>query len=400
MIEGKNIICFAPANWDWKTQGSCKRFMRILGEKNRVLYINNLSFTMPNVKKIGKTALFARIRRKLFSYLRMYYRVNKGISVFNPVFLPFIYNRFPGLSLTLLRLQIAGIQKILGMRDPIVWIENPFGVRIISALKPHRVLYYRTDKFEAHRDVQLKQTLESLEHELTNQADYIFCVSRKLYEDKIAERENGVHYLPHGVDLEHFQTAMSDLPIPHDISTIKKPIAGYFGSLSDSNDEDLLYQLATSRPEYSFVLIGQKLGRFSKISDLENVHFLGPRDYDDLPAYGKAFDACLLVWKMSEWIQYCNPLKTMEYLAMGKPVVSVPIPEVKSKFDGIISIANDQDEFLAMLDDELKNDSPEKQNMRIETVKSETWRARVEEISRVIDGSGTTSEITVNASMQ
>ena len=384
MIENRNIICFAPANWDWKTQGSCKRFMRILGEKNKIMYINNLSFTMPNVKTIGKTALILRIKRKLISYVRMYYRVSKNITVFNPVFLPFIYDRFPRLSLVLLRMQISALQKILGMRDPIVWIENPFGVRIISSLKPECVLYYRTDKFEAHRDLKIKQTLESLEHELTRQADYIFCVSRKLYEDKLVERQKGVYYLPHGVDLEHFSTAINDLPIPADIEAINKPIIGYFGSLTESNDEDLIHYIAVSRPEYSFVLIGQKLSRFHKISNLKNVYFFGAREYDDLPRYGKAFDVCLLVWKMSEWIQYCNPVKTMEYLAMGKPVVSVPIPEVKSKFDGVISIADDKDEFLTMLDNELKNDTPEKQRMRIETVRSETWRARAEEISRII----------------
>ncbi len=56
---------------------------------------------------------------------------------------------------------------------------------------------------------------------------------------------------------------------------------------------------------------------------MNNVFFLGKRDYSDIPAFGNYFDVCLNFWVMKDWIKNSSPLKIKEYLALGKPVVSI-----------------------------------------------------------------------------
>jgi glycosyltransferase involved in cell wall biosynthesis len=89
-------------------------------------------------------------------------------------------------------------------------------------------------------------------------------------------------------------------------------------------------------------------------------------------------------WKLNEWIHYCNPVKTKEYLAMGKPVVSVPIPEIVETLGDVISIAATPKEFVEKIGYELRHDNQDKRRQRIEKVRNETWKSKAEEMSDVI----------------
>jgi glycosyltransferase involved in cell wall biosynthesis len=84
-------------------------------------------------------------------------------------------------------------------------------------------------------------------------------------------------------------------------------------------------------------------------------------------------------------MHYCNPVKAREYLAMGKPVVSVPIPEVVETMGDVVAIATSPSEFLEKVEWELVNDCPERREARIQKVSSETWESRMEEISRLVE---------------
>jgi len=93
----------------------------------------------------------------------------------------------------------------------------------------------------------------------------------------------------------------------------------------------------------------------------------------------------MMFWKQNEWIEYSNPVKTMEYLAMGKPVITVPFYEMSKRYDGIIAMARTPEEFLKKIEEEIAKDSPEKQKARIDFVQGETWEARAEYISNLIE---------------
>ena len=59
-----------------------------------------------------------------------------------------------------------------------------------------------------------------------------------------------------------------------------------------------------------------------------NIHYLGSKTYEQLPAYLSGWDVALMPFAMNESTQFISPTKTPEYLAGGKPVVSTPVRDV------------------------------------------------------------------------
>jgi hypothetical protein len=70
---------------------------------------------------------------------------------------------------------------------------------------------------------------------------------------------------------------------------------------------------------------------------------------------------------------------------MGKPVVSVPIPEVVHELADVVAVASTPEEFLRQIEYEISHDCAQKQQQRIEFVRSDTWQVRSDEISTLID---------------
>lgn len=340
---------------------------------------------MPQLSEIGTYVFLKRLIRKFKSIVKPFYREDKNLYVFTPFILPHYGSSMKkSLNTFLLRVQIKLIQKVFGFRNPIIWIENPVGIIVAKHLDPALILYYRIDKFESHSELRDPEEIVYLDERLTREADLILCVSMKLFEEKLTLRKEGVYYVPHGVDFDHFHKAMEDLPIPDDLKDIKHPIAGYFGTLDAKNDDSIIHYCATKRPNISFVLIGEILGRNELLQNLPNVYFLGYKEYEQLPSYGRAFNVCIMFWKVNDWIQHCNPVKTMEFLAMGKPVVSVAFDEILRKYAEVVRIAHSREEFLEILEEELAQGSEERQQVRLDFVRNETWEARAEYISHLI----------------
>lgn len=195
----------------------------------------------------------------------------------------------------------------------------------------------------------------------------------KIYNDMIAKRKMSVYYFPHKVDFNLFQQSKTKKIIPVDIKDIHKPIIGYYGTLSDSNDWELIEYCVKKRPEYNFVFIGIKDIKVPKLESKTNVYFLGRKEYSEIPSYGNQFDVCIMFWVRREWIKNCSPLKLKEYLALGKPVVSTYIEELEINYKNIVYISKDKNEFLNNLDTALNNDINERISRGLEYVRSDSW---------------------------
>ena len=96
-------------------------------------------------------------------------------------------------------------------------------------------------------------------------------------------------------------------------------------------------------------MIGRVAVPEAEVPRRPNVVFLGRRPYETLPAYGKAFAAALIPYHPTPQVLHANPLKLREYLAMGKPIVSVSTPEI-DKFAAYVRIGRSREEMLAHLD--------------------------------------------------
>ena len=381
MLEGYNIICFAPTDW-WGMNPSCTtHIMRKLAGKNRILYINPFSSDLLGVKKgIGK-----RIPRKLKSIAMCLRQPIKNLYVFSPIFFPLHGKRFiDNINNVLLKVQIRLACRLAGINEPILWMENPRSADMIELFDSKLVVYHVSDHFDKCRYISNKVKLQDREKCITNSSDLLICVSQAIYEDKSVQHDN-VFYLPHAVDYNLFRDAAENNVCLDELSDIPKPIIGYYGTMSASNDIELLLWCAGHLPEMSFVLAGQITGgNYSELEKLPNVYLLGKLPYEKIPALCAGFDVCMLQWKMTEWIRCCNPLKLMEYMASGRPIVSVPIDEVIKKYSDVVSLAYNKKEFCDAIVWELQNDTSYRSKKRIGIAFEHSWDKHIEKISQMM----------------
>jgi UDP-galactopyranose mutase len=188
-----------------------------------------------------------------------------------------------------------------------------------------------------------------LEAELFERADLVFTGGRSLYEAK-RDRHQSVYHFPSSVDAAHFRRARGTVPAVVDQARIPRPRLGFYGVIDERMDLDLLRGLAAARPDWHIVLIGP----VTKIDENSlprgaNLHYLGPRPYDDLPAYLAGWDVALLPFARNESTRFISPTKTPEYLAAGKPVVSTSIQDVVQPYGeaGLVRIADTVDATVA-----------------------------------------------------
>jgi glycosyltransferase involved in cell wall biosynthesis len=179
------------------------------------------------------------------------------------------------------------------------------------------------------------------------------------------------------------RAAASDTEIPHAARSLASPVVGYFGSIHDWIDIELIAWLAAQRPQWSFLLVGHAATDVAALRPLPNVHLVGAQPYATLPNWARAFDAAIIPYRLNRQVANANPLKLREYLATGKPVVSVRNPEIE-KFAAWVHIADDRDGFLSALDSAVRDDSPTTAAARIAAVADQTWDQRVAQVLQTV----------------
>lgn len=191
--------------------------------------------------------------------------------------------------------------------------------------------------------------LPARETTLLSAADVVFTGGYQLFMRKQRHNRN-VHLYGCGVDLAHYARARHpETRIPADIASLPRPILGYFGVIDERLDYELVESLARAFAGGSVVMIGP----YAKIDPATlparcNLHWLGQRDYDDLPAYTKGFDACLMPFALNDATHNINPTKTLEYMAAGKPVISTAVADVVRHFAPIVRIGHTHEEFISL----------------------------------------------------
>ncbi len=355
MIENRSILWFGGSDW-WAHHKRNEQFTaEYFARHNKVLFINSIGVGMPNPRKSG---VAARIARKLRSMGRRFGRSETGVYIASPVFIPFWSVPFVRrLNKRLLLRQIRSIMKKTGMDDPIVISSIPTANEIIGSL-PHSLHVYNLfDHFSAYHEDQLFLSVAENDRALRMSADVVICASKGLFDMVAAQRDN-VYWVPHGVH-PAFLSYESSIPEPEVIAAFPHPRIVYWGQLEHKLDAWLLAELAKARPEWQFLFFGIKQCSYGELETLPNVHFPGHVPPETLPAIGAHADALVMPWIASEWIKYSAPIKLREYLATGKPVVSMDIIDVQTAFPGAAEIAHTTDEWLDAIERVLRTNTPE-----------------------------------------
>jgi UDP-galactopyranose mutase len=191
--------------------------------------------------------------------------------------------------------------------------------------------------------------LLALERELLASADVVFTGGYSLYEAK-RDRHHNIHAFPSSVDQPHFRQARGDAAIPADQAALGRPCFGFYGVVDERMDLDLLAALADAHPEWAIAIVGPVV----KIDPADlpqrpNLHYLGGRDYAQLPFYLAGWDVALMPFAINESTRFISPTKTPEYLAGGCPVVSTPIADVVRHYADLeaVFIADGAADFIA-----------------------------------------------------
>jgi glycosyltransferase involved in cell wall biosynthesis len=174
--------------------------------------------------------------------------------------------------------------------------------------------------------------------------------------------------------------------VPDDIAALPEPRLGFYGTIRDWVDLDLIAAIARARPHWSIVLIGQQLGDVSAVRGLHNVHLLGQRPHAALPAYCKGMTVGMIPYRIDERMPFVNPLKLREYLSAGLPVISTPVPEAARYAQLGVHVAATPDEMVGAVELALRADNLAARRARSAAMAQETWSARVADVTRTLQG--------------
>lgn len=377
------IVCFAGCDWWYHNRGLfCPQVMTRLAKDYKILFVNSLGMRIPSLKK-DKHAI-NKIFRKLHSVVRFLRKTDNGMYVFSPLSLPFLGSssgRKLNAIFVLFQVKLAMI--LLGFKKPIFYVGCAPAFEVVKKLNRQYLIYERTDLFEEMPGAN-KPYISSLDDQLTTSADLVLYVNTALWKQGIQKNKNSL-LIGHGVDFELFANAAASKHIPEDIARIPRPIIGFFGDISDKTSDMALLEFAAEKlPNMSFVFVGTISADISSLMRFRNVHFLGPKPYEQVPLYGKEFDVAIMPWNRSRWIEFCNPIKIKEYLALGKPVVSTYYSEIEP-YSGLVYIAKDYDAFVSCIRNAADERDPAKQQERRERVRNETWDSKVAQIKVIIE---------------
>jgi glycosyltransferase involved in cell wall biosynthesis len=273
----------------------------------------------------------------------------------------------------------------LGFADPIHLIDNDIYRSFYAKqiLHPKLSVYYRRDNVQPY--AYWKKHAVRLEPKLIEKSSLVVCNSPQLAD--YAKIFNDKSYdVGQGVDLSAYDPEMS-FAIPAALQAIPQPRIGYIGDINSMRlDADLIYELAKSKPNYSFVMIGNEDKVFAAhaLHSLPNVTFTGSIAKQEVPQYMNALDVCLNPQLVNEITIGNYPRKVDEYLALGKPVIATRTKTMEL-FKDHVYLCNNLNDYKEAVEKALIENTITNKNNRIAFARSHSWKNNVQQIYNQIE---------------
>jgi len=377
--NGMPIVYFGN-DWSAENRTSSHHIALRLAARFPLLYVESPGLRAPKATARDAGKLFRKLARTFESPAQL------APQMWHITLPQVPFRGVPGVGTVNARFGAARVRaamRALGFERPISWFTVPHAGVLAGALGERLTVYYCIDDYSALPDVDRAQ-VGRLDERLSRAADLVFASSPALVEAKRALNRRVV-LSPHGVDVDLFRQAHDrSIPVAEPLRQLRHPVVGLFGLIDGRLDLALLKALARSRPSWSFLFIGHVDGHMRQLAELPNVMLPGPVPYDALPNWARAFDVCLMPYRPGPFAERANPLKLREYLACGKPVVSIPMPSVEP-FRGLVSLASTPQEFLSRIETELAGDSDAARRQRMAAVADMSWEARVAEVVETVE---------------
>jgi glycosyltransferase involved in cell wall biosynthesis len=384
-MTGQNIVCFAK---DWsEAPTSNNHVMMELAKSNRVLWLNSIATRTPN---LGSARDVSKIFRKLVGFFAGARQAAPNLWVYTPIVLPFPHGKLAAaLNRRILSATVWLLRKRLRMRRFQLWTFLPNTAQYVGALGESVSVYYCVDEWARFSHVDGKQ-IAVAEEALCRRVDIVFATSRSLVEAKGKFNPN-THLANHGVDHALFADALDPATqVPADLAEMSSPVIGFYGTIEDWVDLDLIAFLAGRRPDWSIAMIGTTRVDVSRLAKLPNVKFLGRKPHEQLPMYCKGLAVGLIPQKINELTRNMNPIKLREYLAAGLPVVATNLPEAAAmaanaaETTPFVRTARNYEEFERLVAEAIASDTPEFRRRRSESMRDQTWESRVRALGEIV----------------
>jgi UDP-galactopyranose mutase len=292
---------------------------------------------------------------------------------------------FADAQLPYLKVLVERLVREESLERCLLWMYTPMALLLLDVFEPEVIIFDCMDELSAF-DFAPPQLVER-ERQLLERADVVFTGGPSLYRAK-QHRHSNIHLFPSSVEAEHFRQALDGLTEPEDQALLPHPRLGFFGVIDERMDRPLLAHLAASHPEWQIVMIGPVVKvNPVMLPQAPNLHYLGQRSYEALPAYLAGWDVCLLPFACNAATRFISPTKTLEYMATERPIVSTPIIDVKEPYGDIVYLGDTPAAFVKACERALMSSGEEcvrrGEKMRA-VLKKTSWDATAAAMRRLI----------------
>jgi len=377
--NSKNILCISSVDW-FPIPTRKQQVMARLPGDYRVLYIEPPITLLSPVKD-------RRLFFKLTAFLTGLREVEENVLAYSPPpVLPFgnVYRWINRINQWWQSLFIKNQVKKAGLKNPAAWTYMPNSLDLIKKIEHSFLIYDCIDEHAEYKGFINKDTLLEMEKELVKESNLVFVTAPGLYKTR-KEMNPNTFLIPNGVNFQLFnQAASPEMPAAEEIKDIKKPVIGFVGVIQEWIDLELIYKIAGENPGWSVVMVGPVGAgvNVEKLKSLPNVYFTGAKKPEELPQYIRAFDVCINPFRPSKLTENVSPLKFYEYLATGKPVVTVDMPAVK-QYKDCVYIASHHRDFVEKIKLALSAQESASREKRISEGKKCSWENRVAQMLEI-----------------
>ena len=269
-----------------------------------------------------------------------------------------------------------------GLDEHAAWLYTPLALPVALAIEPTVVVYDCMDELSLF--LGAPPELLQREHELIERADVMFTGGPSLFEAKRTRHPN-VHCFSSSVDAAHFRTSGAE---PADQAGLPHPRLGFYGVIDERIDLGILDTMARAHPDWQIVMVGPVV----KIDPATlprhpNIHYLGQRNYEELPAYLGGWDVSLLPFARNDATRFISPTKTLEYMAAEHPIVSTPITDVAGPYGHIVYLGDGPEAFVAACEAALASEPSERSRraaLMRDVLARTSWDATAAAMDRLI----------------